>query len=447
MTTHPSEILTVSELTAALKLLIERNFAFVSLQGEVSNCKLQTSGHLYFSLKDTHAAISCVMFRKDVNRVPLLPKEGAQVIIQGELTVFPPSGKYQIVVKELRLAGIGELLLKLETLKRQLHQLGWFKKERKKPLPKFPKRIGVVTSATGAVIQDILHVLSRRHAGFQLLLNPVKVQGVGAAEEIAEAIRQFNRHQLADVIIVGRGGGSIEDLFAFNELIVAEAVYESQIPIICAVGHETDHCIAEYVADARAPTPSAAAEIVIAEKSAQLIFLEEMHKRMSRALTHKLLLRKQKLEALKRLPLFQSPYVLLGPRMQRLDHVRSFIAQSTQQIFERRKLLLQSKRRELESLNPKKRLHFYKNTLLSLEKALNQAMRAHLETKKSKLLQTQEMLGAINPKRLLSKGYTILFQEKTHSVINSIQTLEKGQKVRMLLADGQALSTITDIIS
>ncbi len=203
----PHSPLTVSQLTHAIKLNLESTFPFVHLQGEITNFKLQTSGHLYFSLKDAQAQISAVMFKGEASSLKLLPKAGDQVIVKGELNVYPPKGNYQLIIRELSYVGLGELLQKLELLKIKLHQMGWFKSTRKKPLPKFPKRIGVVTSPTGAVIQDILNILSRRFSGFHLILNPVKVQGEGAAQEIAQAIEQFNRYDLVDVMIVGRGRG------------------------------------------------------------------------------------------------------------------------------------------------------------------------------------------------------------------------------------------------
>ena len=263
--------LTVSQLTNAIKLSLESTFPMIYLQGEVTNFKLQSSGHLYFSLKDANAMIGAVMFKGEASALKIMPKAGDQVVVKGELSVYPPKGNYQLVVRELSYVGLGELLLKLEELKIKLHQMGWFKSSHKKPLPRFPKRIGVVTSPTGAVIQDILNVLTRRFSGFHLILYPVKVQGEGAAQEIAQAIEQFNKYQIVDVMIVGRGGGSLEDLWAFNEEIVASAIFHSQIPIISAVGHETDHCIADYVADVRAPTPSAAAEMCDCKKIISLI--------------------------------------------------------------------------------------------------------------------------------------------------------------------------------
>ncbi|MCB1149824.1 MAG: exodeoxyribonuclease VII large subunit, partial [Chlamydiia bacterium] len=257
---------TVSALTEQIRNLLEPRFFGISVRGEISNFKKHSSGHLYFTLKDAKAQIGAVMFAASAGRLRAVPKDGDQVLVTGNLNVYPPHGKYQIVVEEMTPLGLGELLMKLEQLKLEIKRRGWFEKEHKKLLPPFPKRIGIVTSPTGAAIQDILNVLSRRFAGVEILLNPVRVQGETAAAEIAQAIEQFNKYQLADVLIVGRGGGSLEDLFAFNEEIVARAVFESAIPIICAVGHETDHCIAEYVADMRAPTPSAAAELVIREK-------------------------------------------------------------------------------------------------------------------------------------------------------------------------------------
>lgn len=327
--------LTVTQLTQAIKLSLEAGFANVWLQGEISNCKCQTSGHLYFSLKDAQAQISAVMFRANVATLPFMPKDGNHVIVRGELNVYPPSGKYQLIVRELQQVGVGALLLKLEELKQKIHRKGWFKQEYKKPLPKFPKRIGVVTSPTGAAIQDILNILKRRFSGFNLILNPVKVQGEGSAQEIAEAIKQFNHYDLCDVMIVGRGGGSMEDLWAFNEEIVAEAIFHSKIPIISAVGHEIDHCIADYVADVRAPTPSAAAEIVIAEKSQQLNYLAQSKQRLQQTIYQLIRHDRRRLEGVMKQPIFLSATRLLGPWMQRLDHLREdidvFLRQSLMQ--------------------------------------------------------------------------------------------------------------------
>ena len=234
----------------------------------------------------------------------MAPKDGDQVIVTGELNVYPPSGKYQLIIRTMRRIAEVEDFLKLEALKREIHRRGWFSPRHKKKLPKLPRTIGLVTSPTGAAIRDILHVLTRRFWGLRIILNPVRVQGEGAAEEICRAIEEFNRYQLADVLIVGRGGGSMEDLWAFNEEIVAAAVFHSQIPIIAAVGHETDHCIAEYVADIRAPTPSAAAEIAIGEKEHLLQQLLQLKRQINQAMRFILQRYSERLKALMRQPLF-----------------------------------------------------------------------------------------------------------------------------------------------
>ncbi|HRD56328.1 MAG TPA: exodeoxyribonuclease VII large subunit [Parachlamydiaceae bacterium] len=441
-------VLTVTQLTHAIKHCLEGTFPSLWLEGEISNFKTQTSGHLYFTLKDANAQISAVMFRGKAVQLKNLPKDGDQVIIQGNLDVYPPSGKYQVIVTELKQKGLGELLLKLEELKQKIAKKGWFRKEHKKPLPKFPKKIGVVTSATGAVIQDILNVLSRRFSGFELLLNPVKVQGESAAEEIALAIKQFNDYKLADVLIVGRGGGSIEDLFAFNEEVVAEAIFMSQIPIISAVGHETDHCIADYVADVRAPTPSAAAEIVIAEKAQLLDQLQQIDLRLKHSLSYLIREKRAALNGAIRWPFMASPYALLGTPLQKLDEMRQKLDFSMKSAFAHFKLKLEGKEKALHALNPALKIDFFKAHFISFQKRLDISMLGKLNSlKNEKLLPTAEILKALNPENLLAKGYSILFSEKDHSVITSVHAVEKNQDMRLLLKDGQIVSTVKKIIA
>jgi exodeoxyribonuclease VII large subunit len=378
-------ILTVSQLTGDIKNHLENNFPSLWLQGEISNAKMHTSGHFYFSLKDATSQIGAVMFRGNASSLKVTPKDGDKVIVHGCLNVFPPSGKYQIVVDQLKLAGIGELLLKLEELKQKLNKLGWFKKERKRPLPKFPKRIGVVTSPTGAAIQDILHILTRRFSGFHLILNPVRVQGEGAAKEIAQAINDFNTYELADVLIVGRGGGSFEDLWAFNEEIVAEAVFNSKIPIVCAVGHETDHCIAEYVADVRAPTPSAAAEIVIGERLHQIKFLEQTQQRLLQTVKHLLRHYRHRFDGILRQPVFRNPYAILGTWMQKLDDSRQMLDQSVKQLLIQKNMMLEGRKKVLQSIKPTAVILQYRNKLSFMDKQLNNLWNRNFSLRKERL--------------------------------------------------------------
>lgn len=439
-------ILSVTQLTNAIKHSLESTFPHICLQGEISNYKVQSSGHIYFSLKDAQAQIAAVMFRGDASQLKQFPKDGTQVIVKGSLNVYPPSGKYQLIVREIKLVGLGELLLKLEELKIKLLKKGWFKTEHKKPLPKFPRIIGVVTSPTGAAIQDILNILQRRFSGFQLILNPVRVQGEGAALEIAQAIDFFNKYRLVDVMIVGRGGGSIEDLWAFNEEIVAEAIFNSKIPIISAVGHETDHCIADYVADVRAPTPSAAAEIVIAEKTHQLHHLAQVRQRLKQTVFHLIRHDRNRLEGLRRQPVLASPYGILGKWMQRLDDLRDQTTKNIQQRLMQKRMLLDSRQKQLHSLKPTVQIFHMRQKLELWKKNLDQICHRTLMLRQERLKKMSELLHSIDPKNLLTKGYCILFSEKKDSVITSIHTVKKNQDLRVFLADGEILSTVKEII-
>lgn len=486
--------LTISQATQAIKQHLEPAFRDLLLQGEISNFKKQAaSGHLYFSLKDPFAQISAVMFRTDAAKLNPLPKGGDQVIVRGELSIYPPQGSYQVIVRELYYVGLGALLLQLEQLKLKLHQRGWFSAEHKKKLPRFPKKIGVITSPTGAAIQDILHILTRRFSGFHLILNPVRVQGEGAAREIAEAIAQMNRYQLADVLIVGRGGGSIEDLWPFNEEIVAEAIFHSKIPIISAVGHESDYCLADFVADIRAPTPSAAAEIVIAEKAHLLSFLQEGKKRISLAMRQLIKHERQRLLRITSHPKLSSATDLLGRYMQQLDEIIQALDHGMKNSIQTRQFYLKSRAHQATALNPKVRLHYYRTRLQQMEKFLQMHFIQKLaSTKKSlqrvrsnllfsssatmerwrkqfnaaifnnklQLIWQQQnarrkekwhhllfSLRSLDPKSLLQKGYAILFAEKSHSLIISTQELEMGQKLRAHLQDGTALLTVDQINS
>ncbi|MBP7073895.1 MAG: exodeoxyribonuclease VII large subunit [Rhabdochlamydiaceae bacterium] len=409
-----TDVLSVSELTLSIKKHLEGRFQALKVQGEITNFKEQSSGHLYFTLKDAQSQISAVLFRGNAASLTRLPKNGDQVIVQGEISVYAPRGNYQLIIRQLQYAGVGELLLKLHALKAKLQEMGWFDQARKKSLPASPKIIGVVTSPTGAVIQDILNILSRRHAGFHLVLNPVKVQGEGAAQEIAAAIDQFNKHNLADVLIVGRGGGSLEDLWPFNEEVVAQAIFRSKIPVISAVGHETDFSISDFVADLRAPTPSAAAELVMAAADQHLSQLKAFHERFDQLISHHLSSHRQKITLLQRHPLLSSPYALLESASQRLDDYTEEFDQTMVQVLQTCRLKLDGLKRQLGAMSPQIRINHLKEKLKSLT--------SHLKS--------------IDPKNLLTKGYSILFRENDHSAIVSSKDLKVEDKIRVQLHDG-----------
>ncbi len=416
------KVFSVSELTLAIKSLLEPQFRGISLQGEISNFKLQASGHLYFSLKDAGAQVSAVMFRGNAASLDRMPKEGDQVIAEGELSLYMPRGQYQIVIRKLQFLGQGELLLKLQQLKNELNARGWFDKSIKKSLPKFPKTIGVITSPTGAVIQDILNVLTRRFSGFHVILNPVKVQGPGSSLEIAKAIKDFNTHAMADVLIVGRGGGSIEDLWAFNEEIVAKAIYESKIPVVSAIGHETDFTIADFVADVRAPTPSAAAEMVVAEKTNLLKFLKNTRDFLRQRITYQIRQSHQHLDALKRHPLLSSPKNILLQPMQQLDDLRNDLDTSMERLLGDRSQMLNGSRQRLALLNPS----------------------SQIREKKERLATLSGHLRSLNPKNLLKKGYSLV-TTPTGSVIFSAKELKTNQPFNILLHDGRVDATATKV--
>lgn len=317
------KIYSVSEITCEIKLSLEEKFGDVWIEGEISNFKPASSGHLYFSLKDANAQISAVMFKGASIQLKFRPENGLSVVGYGRLTVYEPRGNYQVILEHLEPKGVGALQLAFEQLKKKLESEGLFDTTRKKKIPFLPQKIGIVTSPTGAVIRDMIHVLTRRFPSIQILLYPVMVQGAGAAEEIAEAIQEMNQRDDVDVLIVGRGGGSMEDLWAFNEEVVARAIAGSTIPIISAVGHETDFTIADFVADVRAPTPSVAAELAVPVKEDLLYTLRQYQHDLYQAL-------EQKLENARLLlhrweAYFRDPGRRLTEAMLHLDHLREKI--------------------------------------------------------------------------------------------------------------------------
>ena len=440
------KIYTVYQLTLAIKNLIEPRFSFVKVEGEITNLKKQSSGHYYFSLKDDQSQISAALFRSQADKLRSIPKEGDRVIATGEISIYAPRGSYQIIVRSLEQAGIGNLLKKLHELKEKLKAAGFFDEKRKKALPLFPKTIGVITSPTGSVIQDILHILGRRHSGFHLILNPVKVQGNGAAQEIAAAIETMNQHQLADVLIIGRGGGSLEDLWPFNEEVVAQAIYHSKIPIISAVGHETDFSISDFVADKRAPTPSAAAEICIQETASQLNFLQTSQKRLNHYLMHLLNRFKVRLESIQKQPVIRNPFLLLTTKMQNLDLLTQRFDENIKNFLYAQEKHLEQYSKYLKSLNPCHLLLRNQKELLRLQNQLDQKMAELLVQKKQQLQYLLQLLESINPLAILQKGYCIAFDEKSSSVIMQTTNLKESQRLRLQFYDGSAMTEVRETI-
>jgi len=391
----PAPTLTVSELTRNIKQLLESGFPSAAVQGEISNFKRHSSGHLYFTLKDAGAQLPCVLWRSRAAGLRFEPADGLTVVAAGRITVYEVRGSYQLDVQSMRPAGVGELQAAFEKLKAALAAEGLFDADRKRPLPPFPRRIGIVTSPTGAVLQDMKNVFRRRFPSLHLILRPVRVQGAGAAPEIAQAIDDFSAYGKVDLVILARGGGSLEDLWPFNEEAVARAIARSSIPVVSAIGHETDFTIADFVADLRAPTPSAAAELVVPDAGALLENVGESWYRIDQAVLDYLGRRKERISSLLASYAFNRPLDLLRQRSQHADE------------------LLRS-------------LHRITGHVVALT-ASRQVSLGH-------------RLRALDPRLALQRGYAIV--RKEGSIVGSAALLRPGDAVAVEFHDGEVRSTI-----
>ncbi len=399
------KILTVSRLTQLIKGVLEENFERVWVEGEVSNLAMPVSGHLYFTLKDAGAQLRCVMFRASARVLRFKPKDGMGLVVRGRLSLFEPRGEYQLIVEYLEPQGVGALQLAFAQLKERLAREGLFDEAHKKPIPRLPQRIGVVTSATGAALHDILNVLDRRFANVEVLISPVKVQGEGAAGEIARAIRDFNLYGKVDVMIVGRGGGSLEDLWAFNEEVVARAIYHSRIPVISAVGHEVDFTIADFVADLRAPTPSAAAELVVKSKVEMVAELDALRHRLRQGIRHRLADYRSKVLALA--GSLKDPSMLLGHLAQRIDDLGERLDIAFRAGLERKRNRLAYLGNSLRLTNPALLAERGRERILALVARGEHALHLILEKRREKLAVNSGKLQALSPLQTLGRGYAI----------------------------------------
>lgn len=345
-------IYTVSSLTREIKEVLETSFPRLWVEAEVSNYKRHSSGHLYFTLKDENAQIRCAMWRFKADELRFRLEDGLKVLVEADIQVYEKSGSYQLVVQQLQPAGIGELQLAFEQLKKRLQEEGLFDPEHKKDIPLYPEKVGVITSPTGAAIRDIVSIINRRFPATEILLFPVRVQGEGAASEIAGAIADINQYGKVEVLIVGRGGGSLEDLWAFNEESVARAIYQSRIPVISAVGHEVDFSIADFVADRRAPTPSAAAVIVVPDRQELRGILAYYREKYRNHFMQEIAGYREKIDAFRKSYAFRRPEDLLYQKVQRLDEIWRSIQTSMQYSIEKQKQRLENGRLQMRALNP-----------------------------------------------------------------------------------------------
>ena len=393
-------VYSVAELTKKIKFVLEENFSNIWVQGEISNCRKAASGHIYFTLKDEAAVIKAVLFRGYQRAVRFELADGLNVIVHGSVDVFDKRGEYQIIVDLIEPVGLGALQLAFEQLKEKLQKEGLFDESHKKQIPAFPDTIGVITSPTGAALRDILNVVERRYKGIRVIIYPVLVQGEGAAEEIADAIKKANLRSEADVLIVGRGGGSIEDLWPFNEEIVARAIYHSDKPIISAVGHEIDYTISDFVADLRAPTPSAAAELVVKNKQELLNRSKELSMRLYSSLERMISQKKEKASYYSAELLLRRINALLNEKNLILDDVSRSLSN------------------QIEACLTKNRGRF--------EKAVGQ-------------------LNALSPLNTLARGFAIISKLPENKPVFSISDVNKGDEIKTRLKDGVLLSRIHQI--
>lgn len=432
--TNPaSEILTVSQLNQRARQLLEDVFPRIWVEGEISNLARPASGHLYFTLKDAQAQVRCAFFRQNAARTRQIIENGTLVKVAARVSLYEGRGDYQLIVEQLEAAGEGALRAAFEALKQQLLAEGLFDQQRKKDLPKYPRRIAVVTSPTGAVWQDILSVFARRAPQVALTQVPTAVQGKEATAQIVQALKLADRGQF-DAIILARGGGSLEDLWCFNEEIVARTIADSITPIVSAIGHETDISISDFVADVRAPTPTAAAELLAPERQALLQRIDYLQQRLQRRLSDRLKTLNQQLHGLN--ARIRHPKQRIEQSMQRLDELELRLTRACTQLLQNNQQQVKLWQARLQTQHPQALLNQQQQRLTHHQQALAKSMTALLSTEQKKLQSVAQALHLVSPLATLDRGYSIL-RDKNQQVIRSSQQVRSGQQLQAHLAEGQ----------
>jgi len=441
------QVHTVSQVTTSIRRLLESQIGRVWVSGEVTNLRAQSSGHLYFTLKDAGAQISCVLFRGEAPATRQHVKDGQMLVLGGEITVYEPRGQYQLKVSSVELHGLGALQQAFEELKRRLLAEGLFAQERKRPIPRLAQRIGIVTSPTGAAFQDVLQVIQRRQPALEIVLAPSRVQGQGAAQEICEGIRALNQlhasgRRTLDLILITRGGGSLEDLWAFNEEAVARAVYASALPVISAVGHEIDVTISDWVADLRAATPTAAAEIITEGAFSSRQFIQRAGERLQ-FLAHQCLEREAtRLDHVTHRLMRCSPTRWLETQSQRLDDLSNSLARAAQAWITLRESSCESIVRRLSGLKPSRVLQERRREWMELTRRLATAARAQMPTARSRYTLATQRLELLSPSHVLRRGYSITRDASTGEILRSRSQLTPGRRIVTRVSDGEAASQV-----
>ncbi|HEV6707433.1 TPA: exodeoxyribonuclease VII large subunit [Streptococcus pneumoniae] len=437
--------LSVTTLTKYLKMKFDKDpyLERVYLTGQVSNFRKRPT-HQYFSLKDDHAVIQATIWSGIYQKLGFDLEEGMKINVIGRVQVYEPSGSYSIIIEKAEPDGVGALAIQFEQLKKKLTEEGLFQERFKQALPQFSKRIGVVTSRSGAVIRDIITTVSRRFPGVDILLYPTKVQGEGAAEEIARNIARANQRDDLDLLIIGRGGGSIEDLWAFNEEIVVRAIFESRLPVISSVGHETDVTLADFVADRRAATPTAAAELATpVTKLDVLTHLQNQEKRMATAVRNVLSKKQETLKKCSQSVIFRQPERLYDGYLQRLDQLQLRLKQSLRTRISDNKQLVQARTHQLVQLSPVTKIQRYQDRLGQLDKLLGSQMALVYDAKVAEAKRLSEALLMLDTSRIVARGYAIV--KKEESVVDSVESLKKKDQVTLLMRDGQVELEVKDV--
>lgn len=436
-TTAPSRALTVGQLTAQIRHQLESEFFEVWVEGELSNCRLWNTGHLYFTLKDSSAQIKGVIFRSALRYLRFKPEDGLKVVARGRVSVYDPKGEYQLVCEHLEPQGLGALQLAFDQLKARLQEEGLFDAARKRPLPALPRKIGVVTSTDGAAIRDILKVLARRHATAHIVIRPARVQGEGAAVEIARGLKALGHVPGVDVIIVGRGGGSIEDLWSFNEEIVARAIALCPVPVISAVGHETDVTIADFVADLRAPTPSAAAEMVIAAKDEFSARIDRLADRLRASAIARLRSLGRRLHVLTGRPAFAGLPGRVANRGRHAAELSHALARGGRQSLQTRERHVRSLERRLNACDLRQRLGHVRTRLVSVDGRAAAALTRRLHRATTRLRECAGRLESLSPLAVLGRGYAVCWNADRTAIIRAASQATPGERVRVTLAEGE----------
>lgn len=433
--------LSVTALTKYIKVKLEgdQHLRVILIKGEISNFKHHSRGHFYFTLKDENSQISCIMFSRDTRGIQFTPKDGDHVLIVGQISVYQPAGTYSIQVKQMKLDGIGELYLKYEALKKELTEKGWFDEAHKQPIPKFPKRIGVVTSSTGAVIEDIKNTVTRRYLLTEIYLYPALVQGPESSKTIAKQIIKANEQNDVDVLIVGRGGGSIEDLWGFNEMPAIEAIYHSKIPIITAIGHETDFTLSDFVSDLRAPTPTAAAELATPNTQDLLLRISDLQSQIVKAT-------KQYINEKNTMMTYVDERLEQRSPAYRLDLLKETLERHSDSLYKSQLNMLDYKIRQIDLLNvrlksPQDKIEHCKEVKTRLSDNLRRNMMNYLQERFNHFKVFKTALEGNNPLRLMDRGYAVV--SIANKVISSIDDIHINEDINVRFKDGIAEAKVT----